>query len=99
MGVRYHEPLYVMVYGGPAWRLLPICTTKSALPPGRKNISDRLGTDLGTRLRETASNQCDWAQAVGHPTRLTSACATMRVGQNRWDTAHNHAIALDQPGS
>jgi hypothetical protein len=25
-------------------------TTKNALPPGRQNISDRLGTDLGTKL-------------------------------------------------
>ena len=36
----------------------------SHLQPRRK-ISDRLGTDLGTKLRETAPDQRDHAQSVG----------------------------------
>ena len=44
------------------------CVRGRLWPPwARSEISDRLGTDLGTKLCETASNQCNDIQPVKHP--------------------------------
>jgi hypothetical protein len=45
-------------------------------------ISDRLGTDLGTKLHETAPNQCDRVQSLGHPSP-SDQCFCNQAGQTK----------------
>jgi hypothetical protein len=62
-----------------------------------QEVSDRLGTDSGTELRETAPNQCDQVQPVVHVNPFDQRFCDNASRSNPWEVALSPEVASSNP--